>query len=390
MTEVLTSSQRRRSLSAVIANVFGVGVTMGATTPLMTFVLEERGVDTVLIGLNSAMFPLAVMLAAPFLPRLAGRLGSVRSMYLGIAVAIVSVLLLPVFPDLGAWFVLRFLCGLGLSLHWVVSETWINTVATESNRGRIMGIYTTVITAGFGIGPLILNWTGTEGALPFIVGAAAVACSAVPISLAHDVAPDLAQGHEHGFLATALRSPGLMGIALFAGLIETALYVMMPVYALHSAFNQDQAIIVLSIFVAGNVVMQIPIGILADAWDRRKALMTCAALSLIGTILMPLLLDTQIWLAILLFIWGGVAFGTYALSLTLLGQSFPTGQLASANAAFIMTYELGSVAGPVIAGSAMDLWDPHGMLVVVALASLIFVALAARWRAPPQSPAAKP
>src|SRR5829696_6329372 len=68
--------QRWRSLVAVIASVFGVGVGVGALVPLMSIVLEARGVGTVLIGVNSAMLPLAVLLVTPFLPRVAARLGT--------------------------------------------------------------------------------------------------------------------------------------------------------------------------------------------------------------------------------------------------------------------------------------------------------------------------
>ena len=55
-------AERWRSLIAVIASVFGVGVSFGALVPLIALILERRGVDAAVIGLNSAMFPLAVLL----------------------------------------------------------------------------------------------------------------------------------------------------------------------------------------------------------------------------------------------------------------------------------------------------------------------------------------
>ena len=45
-----------------------------------------------------------------------------------------------------------------------------------------------------------------------------------------------------------------------------------------------------------------------------------------------------------------------------------------------MIFEIGSLAAPPLAGAAMDLWDPHGMLLLVAIPSLALVAIAA-WRA---------
>ena len=54
----LTPSQRRRSLAAVIAGSFGVGVLVGAAVPLIALRLEAAGVDATWIGVNSAMIRL--------------------------------------------------------------------------------------------------------------------------------------------------------------------------------------------------------------------------------------------------------------------------------------------------------------------------------------------
>ncbi|KKK74010.1 hypothetical protein LCGC14_2888050, partial [marine sediment metagenome] len=52
---------------------------------------------------------------------------------------------------------------------YVISETWVNELATSQNRGRVMGFYTTILSAGFALGPFILAITGTSGWLPFLV-----------------------------------------------------------------------------------------------------------------------------------------------------------------------------------------------------------------------------
>src|SRR5262249_22983386 len=153
----MSRAERGRSLAAVIAGVFGVGVSFGALVPLMTLILESRGIDAATIGLNSAMFPLAVLMMTPFLPRVAAWLGTMQSMLAGLAVSVLTMLLLPVLDSLAAWFVLRFLIGAGIALHWLVSETWINLVVTERMRGRVMGLYASVLGAGFALGPVLLQ-----------------------------------------------------------------------------------------------------------------------------------------------------------------------------------------------------------------------------------------
>ncbi|MDF2764997.1 MAG: major facilitator superfamily 1 [Rhodospirillales bacterium] len=375
-------AERWRSLVAVIASVFGVGVSFGALVPLIALILERRGVDAAVIGLNSAMFPLAVLLFTPHLPHVAARLGTMASMLLGLAVTVGAVLLLPILPQLWAWFALRFVIGAGVALHWLVSETWMNLVATERNRGTIMGVYATVLAGGFALGPVLLQVTGTEGWFPFLFAAAAIAASALPLLLGIGLAPPLSAHRGRSMWRMLRLAPVAMAAALAGGLTDAAAFVLLPLYGLRVGFEESTAVLLLTVFTAGNLVLQIPIGWLADRVPRRRVLMGCACVGVIGSALLPATLGSPALLWALLFIWGGTIFAFYTVGLSLLGQSFPAGQFAAANASFIVLYELGSVTGPVIGGAAMDVMGPHGMLVMVGGAALGFLLVAAFGPAP--------
>ena len=126
----------------------------------------------------------------------------------------------------------------------------------------------------------------------------------------------------------------------------------------------------------GNVVLQYPIGLLADRFDRRLLLILFAILVAAGTAGLPFFLMDPIWRWILLFLWGGIMGGIYTCGLALVGQRFKKDELAGANATFIFTYEVGTLAGPVIGGFAMSVWDPNGLLVVTVGAGVLFAILA--------------
>ncbi|GIT47930.1 MAG: hypothetical protein Ct9H300mP13_7260 [Gammaproteobacteria bacterium] len=68
------------------------------------------------------------------------------------------------------WFVIRFLGGFSGGIVFVVSETWLNEITPESLRGRVIGLYNTMLGLSFAIGPLVLSMTGIEGHLPFLIG----------------------------------------------------------------------------------------------------------------------------------------------------------------------------------------------------------------------------
>ena len=370
-----STAQRWRSLIAVIGSVFGVGVSFGALVPLMSLTLERRGIDSTVIGLNSSMFPLAVVLVTPFLPRVAARIGTFMSLLLGLAVSIAAILLLPILPQLWAWFVLRFLIGAGIALHWLVSETWMNLVVTERNRGSVMGAYAAVLAGGFVAGPVLLQITGTEGWLPILVAIAAIAGSALPLLLGLGLAPSVS-AHHGASVMRMLRSALVVMVAAYAGgLTDSGVFVLLPIYGLRTGFDVPTSILLLTVFTAGNLLLQIPIGWIADRMSRRRVLLGCASVGVAGAALLPFFLKQPLLLWPLLFIWGGTVFAFYPVALSLLGQNVPAQQFASANASFIVFYELGSISGPVVGGAAMDILGPQGLPLVVGAVALAFIAI---------------
>jgi MFS family permease len=81
----------------------------------------------------------------------------------------------------------------------------------------------------------------------------------------------------------------------------------------------------------------------------------------------------------MIFLYVGVASAFYTVGLALIGERVRPGQLASANAAFIFAYGMGSLAGPVSAGAAMDAFNPWGLLAAFAMFAAFYLVVA--WRA---------
>jgi hypothetical protein len=77
-----------------------------------------------------------------------------------------------------------------------------------------------------------------------------------------------------------------------------------------------------------------------------------------------------------LFVWGGVVAALYSVGLALLEGSYSGTKLASANAAFVMLYSAGRLVGPPLVGAGVDLWNPHGFALMMALFPAIYLVVA--------------
>jgi MFS family permease len=378
--EAYSSAQRLRSLVAVIAAALSVGIAVGAIVPLIALRLEAAGYSRTLIGVNGAMFPLGLLLFGPWMPRILKWLGPLPAVYLGVAVTAASVLMLAATDDYVLWCLLRLVAGAAGGIYWIMSETWINMMVTEKSRARVMALYAGAMAFGFAVGPEIIARIGTGGLLPILIVAAMMALAAVPFLFVHDVSPALPDHANVSVLGAVRFAPVVIYAGLAGGAAETALYVMLPLYGTDSGFAESEAARLLTWFYIGNVALQFPLGWAGDRFGRLRLVKLCVAAALLGAVLLPLLIDQQTPLRAMLLLWGGFVMGIYTLSLALLGEKYRPGDLAAANTAFVMMYEVGSLGGPVAAGGMMDGLGRHGLPLFAAIAAAAYLAYVALTR----------
>jgi MFS family permease len=365
---------RRLSLAAVFSSCLGVGLIFGFQPPLIALTLSRLGYSSFAIGAVTAASLIAVILCGPLYPGAIVRFGLKRSIVAGIAFASVILLLMPLWPGAAVWMILRFIAGCALGLVWIASEIWMNSVSGTESRGTVMGIYGTVFSIGIVAGPVLLEFTGTQGAKPFAVGAGCLILTLLPLALLRQITGAAQVFTPLRGLSGALKAaPIVMLAALVAGLVESADLTLLPLFGLHSGLNERAALLLVAVFMAGNVVLQVPIGLLADRYGRKTLLAVCALTSCIGPLLLQRCLGTPLLLWPLLFIWGGTLYAFYSQGVALLGEEFAVENLPSANTLFVMVYCLGGVIGPSAGGMVMDLWPSRGLPVLLSGAALLML-----------------
>ncbi len=371
---------RTLGLAAVLASTLGLGIAYGIGYTLTSVRFDAWGAPGWQVGLAGAAPALAVVALVPFAPRIAARLGAVPAMLAGAALVAVSFALMPVLEGVGWWLLLRLLSGAGLTLPWLVGETWINTVSSDAVRGRVLAVYTLLLFGGWALGPVVLERIGTDGAAPAAVGVAGMVLMAAPLVAARRLAPSLHAPGRASLRAAAGLAPVAMAAALLGGIAEFGYISLLPVYAVESGADGDTALRLLSVLLVGGVVLQAGLGWLADRVDRLRLLAALGVALAVLSVVLAALVDVPGVAYVAAFALGGVVLAFYALGLTVLGQRVPARQLVVANAAFLVSYEAGAVGGPLLGGLAMDLWPPHGLAVVVAAAGLSLAGYALRVR----------
>ena len=373
----LTSNQSRL-LFPVIASSGAVGLSIGLIIPLTSVVLEHRGSSVLAIGLNASVFSIAILMAGPFLPALIHRISLLKAMFLGALLSGIFVVALSATDSLWFWFGLRFLLGISGGIHWVSSEAWINSMAPEQSRGRIVGAYATIWSLGIATGPVLLRLIGVDGALPFIISGCIMAGAALPLLAVPNVETTQIETAYRPVLKMIGLAPVAVGAGFVCGYIETATLSLLPVYGLHNGFETSYALMLVSLFAVGSFLFQPLIGWLADKVYYKSLFVLIAAISAVTIPLIPICLHIPFLIGTLLFVWGGSIGGYYTLGMINLGQRFNGGDLTAASSMFVMAYTSGMVVGPVLGSISMQLSDPHGFLIMLALVPIFFIFLILR------------
>jgi MFS family permease len=354
-------------MAGIIATVTVFAVAQGLTYPLLSFILERQGTPPGLIGLSAAMTPLGFIASAPLIPALARRMGGARLAILCSILAALTLIAIAWTQEVWAWMPLRFLLGFFANPLYVISETWLISITPAPGRGRIMGLYTSIVSGGFALGPLSLGLVGTQGWPPFTIGIVAfLLCGLIVLTVVARLPKMPLEGEATsvgGFLALA---PLLLFGVFAAAAFEQTTLSLLAVYGAALGSAEERIASLITCFIAGNAVLQILLGRVAERFGSARTMLFCALASLAGCLLLRPTFDSWlIWP--LVFLWGGVSFGIYTVSLIQLGERFTGQGLIAGNAAFALFWGIGGMVGSPVTGVAMQLIGYRGLPLALGL-----------------------
>ncbi|MFP4002404.1 MAG: MFS transporter [Alphaproteobacteria bacterium] len=369
---------RRRSLTAILVCITVCGAGWGMSLLLLPIVMERAGVSGSLIGWNTAIGGLATVVLPPMFPFVLRRLGFIGALALSLALCIGSLLVFHGTSDLTVWFAARFVLGVGLTGMFTATETWLNLMAEEHYRGKVLGLYGTGLAGGFALGTGTVALVGSQGFAPFGVTILIFILGGLALLPARGISPRIETLPGLNILSILRSAPTPMAAAIVFGAIEMGILSLIAVYGLRAGMAEPEAALMATVIAVGNLVFQVPLGALSDRIDRRLMLTMCAGGSLVSAVAIPLSLGTPALLYPVLFLFGGAVVGIYTIGLTALGEHFRGATLPMANAAFVMMYGFGNLFGPPVTGAAMDVWNPHGLMAMLGLFCGVYLVLPAR------------
>jgi MFS family permease len=339
-----------------------------------------EGFSSFALGLLGTGWAIGYVAGCVYTPRLVARVGHIRAFSILCATAAIVILLSLLMLSPWAWIPLRGVSGFCFAGAAMIVESWLNEEAEPSTRGRIFGVYMMVNLLGTTGGQFLLLTGDISTEWFFAIAAIFYSLALLPTAMSSSKSPGPLVSVRLDIGALWRNSPIAVVAVLMVGLSNSSFSTLAPVYGNIIGLSISAIVLFTSIPLLTGALIQIPVGILSDRYDRRYTLLLLAvialALDLAFILIQPQSAFDNILLGSLL---GGAIFAMYPVITAHANDHASPGHYIQTSGGLLMIYGIGAIIGPFVSGAGFALLGETSLFHVTAFSHVVLI-LFTIWR----------
>jgi MFS family permease len=366
-----------RTITTISSLLTGIGILVMGHALLSTILgiraVNEGFADSVTGAVMTSYFG-GFIVGTFLLPNQIERIGHIRTFAALAAIGAVCTFVHTLWVNPLAWAVLRFMVGFCMVGIYMVLESWLNRSVTNEIRGGVFSTYMIVTLGALSAGQYLLLIDPEARALAFGLAAALFSLGLVPIALTRLPQPTHVTTPSMRLRALFRLSP-FSTVGTFAASFATnAFWALGAVFATRRNLNPADIALLMSLTIGGGVLFQWPLGRLSDFIDRRIVLVASSIITaLIALFLAIKKPGNTSLLFTTMFVMGGFMYPMYSICVALLNDHVSSEHAVETSRSILLIHGIGAVAGPVIAGIAMQFLGPDGLFYHIAATFIVLV-----------------
>ncbi|WP_033073530.1 MFS transporter [Sphingopyxis sp. MWB1] len=364
---------------SLLVAIFTLMAGSGFLSTLIGLRLERAGSSTIVIGLVATAYFAGLVVGAVRAGDVVRQVGHIRAFAAFVALLSASTLTYALYQHPLLWGFLRVIDGICVAGVFVCLESWLNDRAEPETRGSVLASYMVVLYLGQAVGQILLRSGGSAPAVPFELASILISLAIIPICLTRAAAPHLGEAASLPIRRLFEASPlGVVGAGI-TGLLLGAFYGLAAIYARRTGLSLGDTANFMMIVILGGVALQWPLGHLSDLYDRRRVLV--GGFGITGAVTLAMAFQpAQPWLLLILgFLFGGLSFALYPLSVAHANDRLEASERVTASGQLVLLYSAGAALGPLGAAAAMTFTGPGGLFFFIALCAAAMFAFGL-WR----------
>ncbi len=372
-TETLMSESMKNTATLFL----GIAILFFAAGLLFVLVVvraKAAGFSTQAIGLLQSSYQVGWLIAAVVIPGIIHRVGHIRVFAAMAALGSAVILLQILHIQELAWILERLVMGICIAGVLVVSESWLNEMSDNSDRARNLAIYTIVSWGAPVAGIWMLRFGETTSNEFFILASVMISLAAIPLLLSATPSPKLIETVRFSLKKLYRITPlGATG-TLLSGMCHGAFFAMTPLYGSEIGLSLSQISTLTSLALFSGIVLQWPISLASDRYDRRIVLIVTAGLAALPAVYFAFSSNMSVvqqYIAISMI--GAFTLSLYSQCIAHANDHLEPNQLVPAAGLLVLIYGAGYAFIPIIMGQLIALSPAYffavNALVTTALSS---------------------
>jgi MFS family permease len=385
----LNSTRRTILLSTwgLFAGLALLLLTAGIFSTLVGIRAELKNLPTLVSGGITTAYYAGFLLGSWYTLRALKQVGHIR-VYAALASLLsASVLITGAYDSPIVWIVMRSSTGFCFAGLYVVAESWLNGLASNTFRGRLLAMYNVVTIGAYGAGQLLVFNFDARTLTGFAFAAVVSSLAVIPVAMSEQAATPQVENNTHITMRELAKIvPTGAGTILLVGLAHGGMLGMAVIFATREGLSVGRVGILIAAINLGGMALTWPISSASDDIDRR----IIGLLSTLAVIVLGLVMLTQTpssWVTTaLLFAIGGFSFPLYAVGGAYTNDWVSQEQMGAAASQLVTLYGFGAMIGPLVAAPFLDIIGTQGFAwSIISLHALILLFLIYRiraWHAP--------
>ena len=377
----------------------GIGIMMiahGLQGNLMGVRSVIENFNVVTTGIFMSGYYVGYFLGSRTTPILVSKVGHIRVFAAFASMASLSVLIVVVFVNPVVWTIARFITGISLVSCYIIAESWLNDRATNKNRGQLLSAYMIILFLGLAIGMLLLNVGSPTSYEPFILVSLLMSAALVPILLTKRSAPKFKKIGTISMKELYKISPLGTVSSFCTGVIHSALFSLMAVYAATVNFTILEISILLFIITISGASAQAPIGYISDKLDRRLVIIITSIGSALFAFFSIIISDvslntfwnlnfnTELGIGKILFfifigLYASLSLPLFSLNLAHTNDYVPKEKFVAAGGGLQLIFGIGAIGGPIVCTLFMTFFGINGFFIFLIIFHII-ISIFGFWR----------
>ena len=362
-------------------------ISAGSYSTLLGIRAELKNLPTVISGGLTTAYYAGFLIGSWYSLRALKQVGHIR-VYAALASLLsASTIVTGLFDSPVLWIIMRISTGLCFAGLYVIAESWLNGLAENHFRGRLLAIYNLVTIGAYGVGQLLVFNFDARNISGYAFAAIVASLAVIPVAISEQAATPEIENHVHVSLRDLAKIvPTGFGAILLVGLAHGGILGMAVIHATREGLSVGRVGILIAALQIGGMTLTWPISSASDDIDRRIiGLLCCLAVIALSTVMLSQPTNNN-WTILLLFLIGGFSFPLYAIGGAYTNDWVSPEQMGAAASQLVTLYGLGAMIGPLVAAPFLDIIGAQGFAwSIISLHMLILLFLIYRiraWHAP--------